>query len=133
MSTNPHYPGAQYPGGQYPGGQYPGTPSPAQSAPYPPTSQPMDGNAQPASSGGFAVLAGAALLTFAGGMAVLIGYLMIGGFGAFIGIIGAIFGIVWLAGVHGGRVFPREGFPVKSLAGLAVTSLVLLGLASLMT
>ncbi|KMS86343.1 hypothetical protein ACZ91_37340 [Streptomyces regensis] len=78
-------------------------------------------------------LAGAALLTFAGGMVVLIGYLMIGGFGAFIGIFGAIFGIVWLAGVHGGKVFPREGFPTQSLVGAAVASAVLLGLAALMS
>ncbi|MCR3719085.1 hypothetical protein LY15_001046 [Prauserella flava] len=114
--------------------QHPGTPYAAQSAPYPPTSQPTGGEAQPSpSGGGFGTLAGAALLTFAGGMAVLIGYLMIGGFGAIIGIFGAIFGIVWLAGVHGGNVFPREGFPTKSLGGLAVASLVLLGLAAAMT
>ncbi|MCP2234850.1 hypothetical protein [Prauserella halophila] len=115
--------------------QHPGTPyaAPA-SRSYPPTSQPTGEDAQPLSTtGGLATLAGAALLTFAGGMAVLIGYLMIGGFGAFIGIFGAIFGFVWLAGVHGGKVFPREGFPTKSLGGLAAASVVLLGLAALMS
>ncbi|GAA1203232.1 hypothetical protein [Prauserella alba] len=114
--------------------QHPGTPYSPQSAPYPPTSQPTGGQAQPSpSGGGFATLAGAALLTFACGMAVLIGYLMIGSFGAIIGIFGAIFGVVWLAGVHGGKVFPREGFPTKSLGGLAAASAVLLALAAAMT
>ncbi|MCP2252302.1 hypothetical protein LY13_001041 [Prauserella aidingensis] len=121
---NPQHPGRQYPG---PGPQF-------QGGQYPPSSQPAGADAQPSpSGGGFLTLAGAALLTFAAGMAVLIGYLMIGGFGAFIGIVGAIFGIVWLAGVHGGKVFPREGFPVRSVAGLAAASVVALLLASAMS
>lgn len=114
--------------------QYPGGPHQARSAPFPPTSQPTDSGAQSSpSGGGLATLGGAAFLTFAAGMVVLIGYLMIGGFGAFIGIVGAIFGVTWLAGVHGGKVFPRAGFPPKSLAGLAMTAVVLLGLAALMS
>ncbi|OLT47092.1 hypothetical protein BJF85_00445 [Saccharomonospora sp. CUA-673] len=82
---------------------------------------------------GVRTLAGAAFLTFAAGMLVLIGYMMIGGFGAFLGIFGAGFGIVWLAGVHGGKVFPRAGFPTQSIVGTAVTGAVLLGLAAVMT
>nr|WP_246382292.1 hypothetical protein [Prauserella isguenensis] len=126
---NPQHPGPHYPGSQHPGSgpRYPG-------APYPPSSQSTGADAQPSpSGGGLLTLAGAALLTFAAGMAVVIGYLMIGGFGAFIGIVGAIFGIVWLAGVHGGKVFPREGFPVRSVAGLAAASVVMLFLASVMS
>ncbi len=63
----------------------------------------------------------AALLTFASGLIMLIGFLMAGGFGAFIGLIGAGFGWMWWAEQHGGKVFPRD---------LPNRSLVLLGCAS---
>lgn len=50
----------------------------------------------------------AALLTFASGLIMLVGYLMAGGFGAFIGLIGAGFGWNWWAQKHDGRLFPRN-------------------------
>ncbi|WP_091674250.1 hypothetical protein [Amycolatopsis marina] len=65
----------------------------------------------------------AALLTFSAGMVVLLGYLLVGGFGAFLGIIGAVFGIVWWKGLHG-KVFPRD-LPNSSVLGAAVASAVL--------
>ncbi|WP_167173322.1 hypothetical protein [Saccharomonospora amisosensis] len=73
----------------------------------------------------------AALLTFAAGMLVLIGYIMAGGFGGFLGIIGAVWSVFWWKGVHG-KVFPRD-LPGKSMAGLAVTAAILLGLAYAMS
>ncbi|PXY28341.1 hypothetical protein [Prauserella muralis] len=72
----------------------------------------------------------AALLTFAGGMLVLIGYVMAGGFGGLLGIIGAVFGVVWWKNLNE-KVFPRD-LPGSRLAGLAVAAAVLLGLAYLM-
>lgn len=74
--------------------------------------------------------AAAALLTFAAGMIVLIGYIMAGGFGGFLGIIGAVFGVVWWKNLHG-KVFPRD-LPAKSLVGLLVTAAALFGLSYVM-
>ncbi|WP_199430216.1 hypothetical protein [Qaidamihabitans albus] len=94
-------------------------------------SRPPPGNgvsAGPASDA--KTFAAAALLTFAAGMLVLIGYIMAGGFGGFLGIIGAVFGVVWWKGLHE-KVFPRD-LPGASMAGLAVAALVLLGLAYMM-
>lgn len=69
----------------------------------------------------------AGLLTFTAGLLVLIGYIMAGGFGGFLGIIGAVFGVVWWKGVHG-KVFPRD-LPGKSMAGLVVAGALLLAAA----
>lgn len=68
----------------------------------------------------------AAMLTFTAGVVVLIGYLMAGGFGGFMGIIGAVFGVVWWKGVHG-KVFPKD-LPSVSLMLLGVVGLLLVGL-----
>lgn len=70
------------------------------------------------------------LLTFISGMIVMIGYIMIGGFGIFLGLVGVVFILVWWKERHG-RVLPRN-LPGTSLALLFVTSLVLFGLAALM-
>jgi hypothetical protein len=82
------------------------------------------------SAGGNSVSAGAAsdvktfaaatLLTFSAGMIVLIGYALAGGFGAFLGIIGAVFGVVWWKDLHG-KVFPRD-LPNNSVIGAAVAA-----------
>ncbi|ASR34844.1 hypothetical protein BAY61_07490 [Prauserella marina] len=85
-------------------------------------------SAGPASD--FKTFGAAALLTFAAGEIVLIGYIMAGGFGAFLGIIGAAFGIVWWKNQHG-KVFPRD-LSGSHLGGLAVVAVVLLGIAYLM-
>ncbi|PRX48497.1 hypothetical protein B0I33_104314 [Prauserella shujinwangii] len=72
----------------------------------------------------------AALLTFAAGMIVLIGYVMAGGFGGFLGLIGAVFAVVWWRSLHE-KVFPRD-LPAQSVVGLAVAAAVLFGLVVLM-
>ncbi|MBK1786198.1 hypothetical protein JHE00_17860 [Prauserella sp. ASG 168] len=74
--------------------------------------------------------AAAALLTFAAGLIVVIGYIMAGGFGGFLGIIGAVFGFVWWKNLHG-KVFPRD-LPAKSLVALLVATAALFGLTYLM-
>lgn len=63
----------------------------------------------------------AALLTFASGLIMLVGYLMAGGFGGFIGLIGAGFGWNWWAKKHDGRLFPRsiESAELLGLGGAA--------------
>lgn len=94
--------------------------------------QPAGGNrvsAGPASD--LKTLVAAALLTFAAGMLVLIGYIMAGGFGGFLGLIGAAFGIVWWKNLHG-KVFPRD-LSGTHVVGLTVASAALLGLSYLMT
>ncbi|MEU6643825.1 hypothetical protein ABZ863_14905 [Saccharomonospora sp. NPDC046836] len=73
--------------------------------------------------------AAAALLTFAAGALTLVGYVMAGGFGGFLGIIGAVFGVVWWKNLHG-KVFPRD-LPGRSLAGLLAAAAVLFGFAYL--
>ncbi len=72
----------------------------------------------------------ATLLTFLSGMIVLIGFIMAGGFGIVLGIVGMIFGLVWWKGHHG-SMLPRD-LPAKSVVGLTLGSLLLLGLAALM-
>lgn len=72
----------------------------------------------------------AALLTFTCGMIALIGYMMIGGLGIVLGIIGIVFGLVWWKGHHE-RMLPRD-LPTKSLVLLGITGLALFGLAAAM-
>ncbi|WP_298180964.1 hypothetical protein [Saccharomonospora sp.] len=72
----------------------------------------------------------AALLTFASGMVAVIGYIMVGGFGVLLGIVGVVFALVWWKEQHG-RMLPRD-LPGKSLTLLTVAALVLFGLAALM-
>ncbi|WP_028661699.1 hypothetical protein [Saccharomonospora saliphila] len=69
----------------------------------------------------------AALLTFACGMLVLIGYVMVGGFGFFLGLVGTVFGVLWWKDLHG-TVFPKD-IPAKSLVILAASAAALFGLA----
>ncbi|MFC4000781.1 hypothetical protein ACFS2C_11990 [Prauserella oleivorans] len=76
-------------------------------------------------------LVAAALMTFAAGMLVLIGYLMVGVFGGILAIIGAVLAIGWWSGIHG-KVFPRD-LPGKSLAGLTAVAGVLFLLAYAMS
>ncbi|OZM70033.1 hypothetical protein CFN78_27525 [Amycolatopsis antarctica] len=65
----------------------------------------------------------AALLTFSAGMLVLIGTLLIGGFGTFLGIVAAVLGVVWWRSVNE-KVFPRT-LPNSSMITLAVATGVL--------
>ncbi|WP_158894976.1 hypothetical protein [Amycolatopsis anabasis] len=69
-------------------------------------------------------LAAAALLTYGAGMLVLVGYLLLDSvFGGFLGVVGAIFGVIWWRSVHS-KVFPRD-LPTKSVIILAVISAAL--------
>jgi hypothetical protein len=75
--------------------------------------------------------AAAALLTYAGGVLMLNGYIILSGvFGAILGLVGSVFGVVWWRSIHG-KVFPRD-LPKKSLIILAVLAVVLTGLAFLL-
>lgn len=74
-------------------------------------------------------LAAAALLTYAGGVLMLVGYLLLSGvFGAILGLVGAVFGVVWWRKTHDDRIFPRD-LSVKSLIILVVVGVVLTVLA----
>lgn len=74
-------------------------------------------------------LLAAALLTYAGGVLMLVGYLLLSGvFGAILGLVGAVFGVVAWRKVHDDRVFPRD-LPVKSLLILVAVGAVLTVLA----
>lgn len=77
-------------------------------------------------------LLAAALLTYSGGVLMLVGYLLLNGvFGAILGLVGAIFGVVWWRKVHNDRVFPRD-VPVKSVVVLVAVGAVLTVLAFLL-
>ena len=70
----------------------------------------------------------AALLTFGAGVLVLDGYIVLSGvFGGILGLVGAVFGIVWWRHKHD-KVFPRD-LPTKSIVILAVVDVVLTVLA----
>ncbi len=90
------------------------------------TSQP----APTTGSAGAKTFVTATMLTFTGGMLVLIGYIMVGGFGIFLGLVGAVFGVLWWKDLHDG-VVPAQ-LPTKSVALLTLTGLALFGLAAAM-
>ncbi|TVT15223.1 hypothetical protein FNH06_36555 [Amycolatopsis acidiphila] len=74
-------------------------------------------------------LLAAALLTYSGGVLMLVGYLLLSGvFGAILGLVGAVFGVVWWRKVHGDKVFPRD-ISVKSVIVLVAVGAVLTVLA----
>lgn len=63
----------------------------------------------------------AALLTYAGGVLMLVGYLLLDGvFGAILGLVGAVFGVVWWRKAHDNKVFPRVIKP----AGVIILAVV---------
>ncbi|HET6501214.1 MAG TPA: hypothetical protein VFG87_10670 [Amycolatopsis sp.] len=70
----------------------------------------------------------AALLTYAGGVLMLVGYIVLGNAGgALLGLVGAIFGVLWWRNLHGGKVFPRDPGTVSllTLAGVGAVLTVL--------
>jgi hypothetical protein len=86
--------------------------------------------AQPARSKGAGttsdvkVFVSAVLLTFGAGLLLMVGYaLLSSGFGGFLGIIAAVFGIVWWKNIHG-KVFPA-GIPTRSVIILAAVNVIL--------
>lgn len=86
--------------------------------------------AQPARSNGAGtasdvkVFVSAVLLTFGAGLLLMVGYaLLSSGFGGFLGIIAAVFGIVWWKNIHG-KVFPAE-IPTRSVVILAAVNVIL--------
>ncbi|ANN19107.1 hypothetical protein SD37_28105 [Amycolatopsis orientalis] len=83
--------------------------------------------AKPAASGTGAdikTFATAVLLTFGTGVLMMDGWALLdSGFGAFLGLVGAGFGIFWWRSIHG-KVFPRE-LSTKSVVILTVINVVL--------
>ena len=69
-------------------------------------------------------LGAAALLTYSAGVLLLVGYLMLGVFGAILGIVGAVFGVIWWRKSHDDRIFPRD-LSAKSLVVLVVAAVAL--------
>jgi hypothetical protein len=68
----------------------------------------------------------AALLTYSGGVLMLVGYLLLDGvFGAILGIVAAVFGVVWWRKVHDDKVFPRrvkpQGVIILAVVGALLT------------
>ncbi|RZQ59422.1 hypothetical protein [Amycolatopsis suaedae] len=49
----------------------------------------------------------ALLLTFASGMLILVGALLIGFFGGFLGVVGVVLGLIWWRSANG-KMFPRD-------------------------
>ena len=72
----------------------------------------------------------AALLTFGTGVLMLDGYVMLGVFGAILGLVGAFFLIIWWRSKLD-KVFPRD-LPVKAIVIAAVVDAALLLLAFLL-
>ncbi len=93
-----------------------------------PSSVPNSVSAGPASDA--KAFGAAALLTFASGMVALIGFVLVHVFGVILAIAGIVFGLVWWKERHG-QMLPRD-LPGKSVASLAVVSLLLFGLVLLM-
>ncbi len=83
--------------------------------------------AQPAAPGAGAdikTFATAVLLTFGTGLLMMDGWALLdSGFGAFLGLVGGVFGIFWWRHVHG-RVFPRA-LSTKAVVILAVINVAL--------
>lgn len=74
----------------------------------------------------------AALLTYAGGVLMLVGYILLSGvFGGILGLVGAVFGVVWWRKAHNDQIFPRE-LSTKSLLILVAVGAVLTVLAFVM-
>ncbi|HVV08793.1 hypothetical protein [Amycolatopsis sp.] len=72
--------------------------------------------------------AAALLLTYGAGTLILVGYLLLSGvFGGILGLVAAVFGVVWWRSLHD-KVFPRD-LPVKSVVILFVVDVVLTVLA----
>ncbi|MDQ0379857.1 hypothetical protein [Amycolatopsis thermophila] len=72
----------------------------------------------------------AGLLTFAAGELMLLGYALLGVFGGIIGLVGAVFGVVWWRSLHDKKAFPRD-LPTKSVVILAVVTAAITLLAFL--
>jgi hypothetical protein len=73
-------------------------------------------------------LVAAALLTYAGGVLMLVGYILLGNAGgALLGLVGAVFGVLWWRNLHGRKVFPRDPGTgsVITLAGVGAVLTVL--------
>lgn len=74
----------------------------------------------------------AALLTYASGVLMLVGYILLSGvFGAILGLVGAVLGVVGWRKAHDDQIFPRE-LPTKSLLILVAVGAVLTVLAFVM-
>ncbi|GHF84463.1 membrane associated rhomboid family serine protease [Amycolatopsis bartoniae] len=73
-------------------------------------------------------LGAAALLTYSAGVLLLVGYLLLGVFGAILGAVGAVFGVIWWRRTHDDKVFPRD-LSVKSLVVLVVVAVAVTLLA----
>ncbi|KAA9154441.1 hypothetical protein FPZ12_032170 [Amycolatopsis acidicola] len=72
--------------------------------------------------------AAALLLTYGAGTLILVGYLLLdSAFGGILGLVGAVFGVVWWRSLHD-KIFPRD-LPVKSVVILLVVDVVLSVLA----
>ena len=89
----------------------------------------MSGVAENSVSAGTAsdvkTFAAAALLTYSGGALMLVGYILLSGaFGAILGLVGAVFGVIWWRSAHDKKVFPRD-LSRKSLVILVVAGVVL--------
>ncbi|MEU4674139.1 hypothetical protein AB0F91_40810 [Amycolatopsis sp. NPDC023774] len=90
---------------------------------FPATSQP--GRAAKAGGGSdVKTFATAVLLTFGAGLLAMVGWALLGsGFGAFLGIVAAGFGIYWWRSLHG-TVFAPD-LPTRSVIILLVVNVVL--------
>lgn len=69
----------------------------------------------------------AALLTYSGGVLMLVGYLLLDGvFGAILGLVGAFFGVVWWRKLNGEKTFPRTVKPARVIVLAVVGALLTL-------
>ncbi|WP_243770138.1 hypothetical protein [Amycolatopsis acidicola] len=89
----------------------------------------MTGNSVSAGTGSdVRTFAAALLLTYGAGTLILVGYLLLdSAFGGILGLVGAVFGVVWWRSLHD-KIFPRD-LPVKSVVILLVVDVVLSVLA----